>query len=81
MVVFRDEIGAPPGIIIQHLGTADAMHAVMDITVPGERTVLVVPTWSHRGPQPPLIYAVYPVAVGLILNMVPVRLTVFAIGT
>ena len=80
MAVSRDEIGAPPGIIIHQRDNRHARPVAVDITVPGGRTVPHVQQLLNPGPRPPTVSPVYPVAVGLIIHMVPVRQTVFAIG-
>ena len=80
MAVSRDEIGAPPGIIIHQRVNRHARPVAVDISVPAGHTVPHVQQLLNPAPQPPVASQVYPVAAGPILNMVPVLLTVFAIG-
>ena len=55
-------------------------HAVLATIVPAGHTVPHVQQLLNPAPQPPAVSLVYPVAVGRIIHMVPVLLTVFATG-
>jgi len=80
MAVSRDEIGAPPGIIIHQRVNRHARPVAVDISVPAGHIGPHVQQLLNPAPQPPAVSTVYPVAVGPTIPMVPVRLTVFVIG-
>ena len=72
--VMPDIMAHPP------MGIHHVQHVVLATIVPAERTVPHVQQLLNPAPQPPTISQVYPVAVGPTIPMVPVLLTVFAVG-
>lgn len=50
------------------------------ISVPVGHIVRRVRQRLNQGPQPPVVFVVCPVAVGRMIHMAPVHLTVYAIG-
>ena len=67
-------------MVLRQMGIHHVPHAVLATIVLVGHTVPHVQQLLNPAPQPPTISPVYPVAVGLIIHMVPVRQTVFAIG-
>ena len=72
--VMQDIMAHPP------MGIHHVQHVVLATIVLVGHTVPHVQQLLNPDPQPPAVSEVYPVAVGPTLPMVPVLLTVFAVG-